>query len=62
MILSRTNSTNLSGSAIEGGTSRTIAKGDFILVPENTPHWFRSIDGVLVLYSMHVLRADVVPD
>jgi mannose-6-phosphate isomerase-like protein (cupin superfamily) len=52
----RTNSTNLSGSAIEGGTSRAIAKGDFILVPENTPHWFSSIDGVLVLFSMHVPR------
>ena len=52
----RTNSTNLSGSAIEGGTSRTVAKGDFILVPENTPHWFSSIDGVLVLFSMHVPR------
>jgi mannose-6-phosphate isomerase-like protein (cupin superfamily) len=52
----RTNSTNLSGSAIEGGASRTIAKGDFILVPENTPHWFSSIDGVLVLFSMHVPR------
>jgi mannose-6-phosphate isomerase-like protein (cupin superfamily) len=35
----RTNATNLSGSAIEGGTSRTVAKGDFILVPENTPRW-----------------------
>jgi mannose-6-phosphate isomerase-like protein (cupin superfamily) len=52
----RTNPTNLSGSAIEGGTSRTIAKGDFILVPENTPHWFSSIDGVLVLFSVHVPR------
>src|SRR3984893_1552057 len=52
----RTNSTNLSGSAIEGGTSRTIAKGDFILVPENPPHWCSSIDGVLVLFSMHVPR------
>jgi mannose-6-phosphate isomerase-like protein (cupin superfamily) len=53
----RTNATNLSGSAIEGGMSRSIAKGDFILVPENTPHWFSSIDGVLVLYSMHVPRS-----
>ena len=52
----RTNSTNLSGSGIEGGTSRTVAKGDFILVPENTPHWFGSIEGVLVLFSMHVPR------
>ena len=52
----RTNPANLSGSAIEGGTPRTVAKGDFILVPENTPHWFSSIDGVLVLFSMHVPR------
>ena len=52
----RTNAANLSGSAIDGGTSRGIAKGDFILVPENTPHWFSSIDGVLVLYSMHIPR------
>jgi mannose-6-phosphate isomerase-like protein (cupin superfamily) len=50
----RTNPANLSGSAIEGGTSRTITKGDFILVPENTPHWFSSINGALVLFSMHV--------
>jgi mannose-6-phosphate isomerase-like protein (cupin superfamily) len=52
----RTDPTNLNGSAIEGGTPRTITKGDFILVPENTPHWFSSIDGVLVLFSMHVPR------
>lgn len=52
----RANPTNLNGSGIEGGTSRTIAKGDFIMVPENTPHWFSSIDGVLVLFSMHVPR------
>ena len=52
----RTNPTNLSGTAIEGGTSRTVAKGDFFLVPENTPHWFSSIDGVLVLFSVHVPR------
>ena len=52
----RTNATNLSGSAIQGGMSRTVAKGDFILVPENTPHWFSSIDGVLVLFSVHVPR------
>lgn len=44
------------GTTIEGGTSRTIAKGDFIVVPENTPHWFSTIDGVLVLMTFHVPR------
>ena len=50
----RTDAANLSGSAIEGGTPRKISKGDWILVPQNTPHWFSPINGVLVLYSMHV--------
>lgn len=52
----RTDATNLNGSGIEGGMPRNVAKGDFILVPENTPHWFSSINGVIVLYSMHVPR------
>ena len=52
----RTNATNLTGSAIEGGDSRKVAKGDFLIVPENTPHWFSSIDGVLVLMTLHVPR------
>jgi mannose-6-phosphate isomerase-like protein (cupin superfamily) len=50
----RTDAANFNGSAIEGGTKRNIAKGDWILVPQNTPHWFSPINGVLVLYSMHV--------
>ena len=50
----RTNPQNLSGTAIDGGASRSIAKGDFIVVPENTPHWFSSINGTLVLMSLHV--------
>ena len=52
----RTNAQNLSGTAIDGGMSRSIAKGDFIIVPENTPHWFSSINGTLILMSLHVPR------
>ncbi len=52
----RTNPQNRSGSAIEGGSSRRVAKGDFILVPENTGHWFSAIDGTLVLMSLHLPR------
>jgi mannose-6-phosphate isomerase-like protein (cupin superfamily) len=50
----RTNPTNLSGSAIDGGESRHVAKGDFFVVPENTPHWLTEIDGTLVLMSLHL--------
>src|SRR5205085_11655364 len=34
------NGANLTGKGIEGGMSRKVAKGDFIMVPEGTPHWF----------------------
>jgi mannose-6-phosphate isomerase-like protein (cupin superfamily) len=51
-----TSGENLAGTGIEGGTTRKIGKGDFIMVPENTPHWFSAIDGVLVVMSMHVPR------
>ena len=52
----RTNATNLSGTAIDGGTMRTIAKGDFAIIPEDTPHQFKPANGVLVLMTMHVPR------
>lgn len=50
----RTNPENLSGTGIDGGTRRRIAKGDFVMVPEGTPHWFGEIDGALVLMSIHL--------
>ena len=51
---SRTNAENLTGKGIEGGTSRHVAKGDFVMVPERTPHWFSAIDGTVVLMSLHL--------
>jgi mannose-6-phosphate isomerase-like protein (cupin superfamily) len=53
---SRTNPDNLTGTGIEGGSPRSIAKGDFIVVTENTAHWFSEINGTLVLMSLHVPR------
>jgi mannose-6-phosphate isomerase-like protein (cupin superfamily) len=53
----RTNAANLSGKGIEGGTSRRVAKGDFIMVPEGVPHWFSAIDGTVVLMSLHLPHA-----
>lgn len=43
-------------STIEGGDSRPVAKGDFIMVPEGVNHWFSKIDGTLVLMSIHLPR------
>lgn len=50
------NGDNLTGTAIEGGNSQAVAKGDFIIVPEATGHWFSEIKSTLVLMSMHVPR------
>jgi mannose-6-phosphate isomerase-like protein (cupin superfamily) len=57
----RTNPANLTGTGIEGGTPRDVAKGDFIIVPEGTAHWFSSINGAIVLMTLHVPRPIPAP-
>jgi mannose-6-phosphate isomerase-like protein (cupin superfamily) len=57
----RTNAENLSGSAIDGGMSRRLAKGDWVMVPEKTAHWFTQIEGTLVLMSIHLPHAAGTP-
>jgi len=52
----RTNASNLSGTGIEGGTPQRISKGDYVIVPENTPHSFTKTQGRLVIMSVHVPR------
>ena len=41
------------GTAIEGGSSRKIAKGDYVLVPANTPHQYTDVQG-LVMVTLHM--------
>lgn len=53
----RTNAANLTGTGIDGGKAQAVAKGDFVIVPENTPHWFSTINGTIVLMSLHVPRS-----
>jgi glc operon protein GlcG len=38
------------GSDIKGGETRTISKGDVIIVPAGTPHWFKDVPGPLNYY------------
>jgi mannose-6-phosphate isomerase-like protein (cupin superfamily) len=30
---------------IRGGESRRVAKGDVVVIPENSPHWYKDVDG-----------------
>ena len=32
---------------IEGGETRHVQKGDFILIPKDTPHWYSEVGGSL---------------
>ena len=53
----RPNANNSAGTAIEGGVSQALAKGDFVLVPEGVPHWFSEIKGSLTQIALHLPRS-----
>ena len=42
------------GKEIRGGTERKIAKGDVIVVPAGTPHWFKQVNAPLLYYVVKV--------
>ena len=42
------------GSRIEGGDVRQLSKGDVIIVPNNTPHWFKEVSGTFLYYTIKV--------
>src|SRR4026209_1914004 len=42
------------GSRIEGGNAPQLAKGDVIIVPKNTPHWFKEVSGTFLYYTIKV--------
>ena len=42
------------GAAIKGGESRRLGKGNVIIVPNGTPHWFKQVDGPVLYYVVKV--------
>lgn len=42
------------GVSIEGGETRNIKKGDVLIVPKGTPHWFKEVGGPLLYYVVKV--------
>ena len=44
----------LRGARIEGGLTRQLAKGQVIIVPNNTPHWFKEVNGEFLYYTIKV--------
>ena len=42
------------GTAVENGEARHLGKGDVIIVPKGTPHWFKEVDGPVLYYVVKV--------
>jgi glc operon protein GlcG len=46
------------GKDIRGGETRTISKGDVIIIPNGVPHWFKEVKGPLNYYVVKVRSAN----
>jgi quercetin dioxygenase-like cupin family protein len=46
------------GPRIEGGTARTLAKGDVIVIPGGVPHWFSGVNGTFLYYVVKVTQPE----
>jgi mannose-6-phosphate isomerase-like protein (cupin superfamily) len=42
------------GTDVTGGETRTLAKGDVIVVPNGVPHWFHRVRAPLLYYTVKV--------
>ena len=49
-----TEPTEIRGASIAGGETRRLAKGDVIIVPKGTPHWFKEVQGPFDYYVVKV--------
>ena len=48
------NGDNLTGTAIQGGTSQKMSKGDFMLIPQGVPHWITNVQGSFTPMTLHL--------
>ena len=42
------------GASIANGERRSLAKGDVVIVPNGTPHWFKDVRGPFTYYVVKV--------
>ena len=50
------NGPSTQGGVVEGGVSRKVGPGDVVVIPPNTPHWFKEITSPQIVYL--VVRVD----
>jgi glc operon protein GlcG len=49
-----TEANEIRGTSIMNGETRTLAKGDVVIVPNGTPHWFKEVGGPFNYYVVKV--------
>ena len=54
-VVTQINGPSIGGSSIQNGSSRRIAKGDMVVIPGGTPHWWSEIQADI---SYVVVRPD----
>ena len=59
-VVTQINGPGVSGTAIEGGERRRISKGDVVIIPAGTPHWFPDIQEDITYTVVRVDPARVV--
>ena len=47
----------LRGGVIEGGVTRRVGRGDVVVIPNGTPHWFKAVTGPFLYYVVKVRQA-----
>jgi len=50
------NGPSTGGSGVQGGVTRQVGPGDVVIIPPNTPHWFKEITSDQIVYL--VVRVD----
>ena len=46
------------GPVIQGGTAQRLAKGDVMVIPEGTPHWFRDVEPGFLYFVVKPVSAN----
>jgi glc operon protein GlcG len=46
------------GASIQGGETRKLLKGDVLVVPNGTPHWFKEVQAPFLYYVVKVTSAE----
>ncbi|HEY8258775.1 MAG TPA: cupin domain-containing protein [Gemmatimonadales bacterium] len=46
------------GTDVHGGETRRLTVGDVIVIPNGTPHWFKTVEGPLLYYVVKVRQAE----